>query len=80
MPREKDKEMEMWRVCERGGKRKKEEEVFENAGKWRGCSYFAYFATSSSKGYILCTTHLGMRVKVEEFLLLFSHNPLNSVC
>lgn len=82
MPREKDKEKETWRVYERGGKKRRgKEEGDEKEVKWSACIFiFCLFCHKLFKGYVLPTTHLGMGVKVEEFLMLFSRKPLNLFC
>ena len=70
----------MWREFERGSERKtgRKRGSIRERGKSgeRVCVFiFRLFCHKLFKGYILPTTHLGMRVKVEEFLLLSS--PLN---
>lgn len=80
--REREREKGMWRECERGSKRKRKRGSMWERGKVeRVCVFiFCLFCHKLFKGYVLPATYLGMRVKVEEFLLLFPLKPPNLFC
>lgn len=72
MPRKKDRESREFVKDAAKGKEKR-----KYMRKRRGCWYFAYLATSSSKA-MFCLQHMGEWEC--KFFLLFSLNPPNSLC
>lgn len=68
----------IWKREEKKGRGK--EEGDEKEVKWSTCIFiFCLFCHKLFKGYVLPTRHVGMGVKVEEFLMLFSRKPLKPI-
>lgn len=76
-----DKEREMWREFKRGEQQRKRKSGVQVCVCVCVCVFiFRLSCHELFKGYILPPTHLGMRVKVEEFPLLFSILPRTHFC
>lgn len=80
--RKRKRERDVERVRKREQKKeRKRGSMWERGKVERVCVFiFCLFCHKLFKGYVLPATYLGMRVKVEEFLLLFPLKPPNLFC